>query len=131
MTSAARLSELLGNLPPLSGITCRTCARGVTAPSTTEPVTFCNTGSSRGKTTASRAPMAEVHTVIGRSMDEKVEVRKRSLSFRRSFPSEARHNSTDAAVKASYGTQLPVVKRRRIPVRVCSTRVASAIPAGH
>ena len=129
MTTAARLSEALGNLPPLSSISYRYSAPGVATPTAARPSRFSNTCSSRCKTTASQAPMAEVPTAIGCSTEGKVEACKQSLSRRRSIL-EGGHNSIDVEVETCSGVRLPVVKRRRIPVCARSTWAASAVTTG-
>lgn len=68
--------------------------------------------------------MSQVRTVIGYSFEKRVEVRKRSRERRYSVLED--RNNPGGAVEKFFGVGFPLVKRRRVPLRI--TRAASDIP---
>lgn len=120
VTSASQLWEILGNLPPQSSVSYSCTLRGERSPSAASRAT-----PSRSNITTSPEPMSEVHNVIGCSFEKRVEVRKRSPERRYSTLED--RNDPGGVVETFFGVGFPLVKRRRVPVRII--RAASDIPS--
>lgn len=116
VTRVTRFPEVLRNLPPLPSIS---CSRREWSPAAVPPAFL-----SLENTTTLLAPMAQVHSTIGYSLEETIGVHKRSLARRPSVLEGG--NSSGGITDKSYGGLFPMEKRRRIPL--CRSWTASAIP---
>lgn len=119
MSRAARLSEVLGNLPPQCSVSFYSVERH------RDPAAVPRAPSSRGRTAAFSGPMADVNAGIGCSVEEMFEVRKRSLVRKGTFVEGCKRAGSTA--EGCFSVELPLSKRRRVPVR--RTRAAGSVIA--